>query len=130
MRSPVRGAGNRRRAPRSRTGTSIVELLVALVLLSVGLLGVAGNAAIAMRAASAAARERRAAQRAADRVAELRARGCLAAGSGMLVDSAAALSERWTVGATTGAAVPVDVEVRWRGPSGSRTLLLRSGILC
>ena len=130
MRLRVRGAGTRRRTPRSRRGTSIVEVLVALVLLSVGLLGVAGNAAIAMRAASTAARERRAAQRAADRVAELRAQGCLAASSGILVDTAAALSERWTVGATAGAAVPIDVEVRWRAPSGSRTLVLRSGILC
>ncbi len=105
-------------------------MLVALVLLSIGLLGVAGNSAIAMRASSAAARERRAMQRAADRVALLRAQGCVAARRGTLVDSAAALSEGWTVGATTSAAVPVDVEVRWRAPSGARALVLRSGILC
>ena len=130
MRSHGRGAGNGRRADRGRTGTSIVEVLVALVLLSVGLLGVAGNGAIAVRAASAAARERRAAQRAADRVALLRAQGCAVARGGLLVDSSAALTERWTVGATTSAAVPIDVEVRWRAPSGARTLLLRSGMLC
>jgi Tfp pilus assembly protein PilV len=123
-------AAEDRSATRSRPGTSIVEVLVALVLLAIGLLGVAGNGAISMRASSAAARERRAAQRAADRVALLRAQGCLAAGSGMLADSSAALVERWTVGTTTSAAVPVDVEVRWRAPSGERTLLLRSGILC
>jgi Tfp pilus assembly protein PilV len=129
MRSRAAGAATGRRA-RSHHGVSIVEVLVALVLLTVGLLGVAGNGAIAMRASSAAARERRAAQRAADRVAQLRAQGCAAARSGTLVDPAAAISERWTVGATTSAAVPIDVEVRWRAPSGSRTLLLRSGILC
>ena len=105
-------------------------MLVALVLLSIGLLGVAGNGAIAVRASSAAARERRAAQRAADRVAILRARGCAAARSGSLVDSSAALTERWTVATTASAAVPIDVEVRWWSPSGPRTLLLRSGILC
>lgn len=130
MRSRGAGAGNDRRAPRNRPGTSIVEVLVALVLLSIGLLGIAGNSAIAVRASSAAARERRAAQRAADRVALLRAQGCVAARSGTLIDSAAALSEQWTVGATTSAAVPVDVEVRWRAPSGPRALVLRSGILC
>ena len=130
MRSRAAGAGTDRRAPRSRTGSSIVEVLVALVLLTVGLLGVAGNGAIAARASSAAARERRAAQRAADRVALLRAQGCAAASDGALTDSSAALTERWTVGAPTGAAVPIDVEVRWRAPSGTRTLLLRSGILC
>ena len=130
MRTRTAAAGIDRRAAGRRAGASIVEVLVALVLLTVGLLGVAGNGAIAMRSSSAAARERRAAQRGADRVALLRAQGCLAAGSGTLVDSAAALTERWTVGTTTGAAVPIDVEVRWRAPSGTRTLLLRSGILC
>jgi Tfp pilus assembly protein PilV len=108
----------------------VVEVLVALVLLTIGLLGVAGNGAIAVRASSAAARERRAAQRAADRVALLRAEGCAAARSGVLDDPAAALTERWTVGGSTAAAVPIDVEIRWRAPSGPRTLLLRSGILC
>lgn len=103
---------------------------MALVLLSVGVLGLVGNGAIAMRASSAATRERRAAQRAADRMALLRAEGCVAARSGTLVDSSAALTERWTVGSMTSAAVPIDVEVRWRAPSGSRTLLLRGGILC
>ena len=103
---------------------------MALVLLAVGLLGVAGNGAIAVRAASSAARERRAAQRAVDRVVLLRAQGCAVARSGLLADSSAALTERWTVGAAMGAAVPIDAEVRWRAPSGDRTLLLRSGILC
>jgi Tfp pilus assembly protein PilV len=113
-----------------RGGVSIVEVLVALVLLAVGLLGMAGSGAIAMRASSGAARERRAAQRAVDRLAAIREQGCTAARSGMLVDSAAALIERWTVaGAAAGAAL-VDAEVRWRAPAGQRVLLLRGGILC
>jgi Tfp pilus assembly protein PilV len=115
---------------RRRVGISIIEVLVALVLLVVGLLGVAGNGAIAMRASSAAARERRAAQRAADRVATLRAGGCSAARGGSLVDSGAALAERWTVGPIRGGAALVDVELRWRAPSGTRVMLLRSGMLC
>ena len=94
-------------------------MLVALILLSVGLLGIAGNGAIAMRTSSAATRERRAVQRAADRIALLRSDGCSIARSGARVDSAAALSERWTVGAPSGG-----------GPSAARTILLRSGILC
>ena len=130
MRSRAPAAGPECCVPRSQSGISVVEVLVALVLLAVGLLGMAGNGAIAVRAASAAARERRAAQRAADRVTRLRAQGCVAAASGILADSAAALTERWTVGTTTGTAAPVDVEVRWRAPSGTRTLVLRSGILC
>jgi prepilin-type N-terminal cleavage/methylation domain-containing protein len=128
---------SRQRTTRSsRTGTSrhrgvsIVEVLVALVLLAVGLLGVAGNGAIAMRASGGAARERRAAQRAGDRLAALREQGCASARSGTLVDPAAALVERWTVGAVAAGAALVDAEVRWRAPAGQRVLLLRGGILC
>ena len=123
----------RRRAPAGslcRDGASIVEVLVAIVLLAIGLLGVAGNAAIALRASGSAARERRATQRAADRVAALRERGCASARSGTLVDAAAALSERWSVDAATTSAMLVDVEIRWRAPAGERTILLRSGVLC
>lgn len=123
-------AHDTRIASRRRAGVSIVEVLVALVLLAVGLLGVAGNGAIAMRASASAARERRAAQRAADRLAALREEGCIAARSGALTDPRAALVERWTVGAVTGGAALVDVEMRWRTPAGQRVLLVRSGLLC
>jgi prepilin-type N-terminal cleavage/methylation domain-containing protein len=116
--------------PTRRRGVSIIEVLVALVLLAIGLLGVAGNAAIAMRASGGAARERRAAQRAGDRLAAVREQGCASARSGVLVDSSAALVERWTVGAVAGGAALVDAEVRWRAPAGQRVLLLRGGILC
>ena len=127
-----RGGARRRAAARAphRDGASIVEVLVAIVLLAIGLLGVAGNAAIALRASGSVARERRATQRAADRVAALRERGCASARSGMLVDTAAALSERWTVGPATASATLVDVELRWRAPAGQRTILLRSGFPC
>jgi type IV pilus assembly protein PilV len=130
MRSRAVSARRARAEALHRGGASIVEVLVAIVLLAIGLLGVAGNAAIALRASGSAARERRATQRAADRVAALRAEGCAAARSGTLVDAGAALSERWTVGASSASAVLVDVEVRWRAAAGQRTLLLRSGILC
>jgi type IV pilus assembly protein PilV len=115
---------------RRQAGVSVVEVLVALVLLAIGLLGVAGNGAIAVRASSSAARERRAAQRAADRLAALREQGCATARSGALVDPGSATIERWTVGAVVGGAALTDVEVRWRAPAGQRVILLRSGLLC
>ena len=130
MRSREGTNGSWRTRPARRQGVSIVEVLVALVLLAVGLLGVAGNGAIAMRASGGAARERRAAQRAVDRIAALREQGCAAARSGALTDPAAALEERWTVGVVAGGAALVDAEVRWRAPAGQRVLLLRGGILC
>ena len=113
-----------------RSGVSIVEVLVAIVLLAVGLLGVAGNGAIAMRASAGAARERRALRRASERLGALREQGCAAARSGTLVDPGAAIAERWTVGPITGGATLVDAEVRWRAPAGERRLLLRGGLLC
>ncbi len=116
--------------PARRPGVSIVEVLVALVLLAIGLLGVAGNAAIAVRSSGGAARERRAVQRAGDRLAALREQGCAVARSGTLADPAAGLTERWTVAGASGGAALVDVEVRWRAPAGQRLLLLRGGILC
>jgi Tfp pilus assembly protein PilV len=119
-----------RLASRRRVGVSVVEVLVALVLLAIGLLGVAGNGAIAVRASASAARERRAAQRAADRLAVLREQGCAYARSGSLGDPRAALIERWTVGAVAGSAALADVEVRWSAPAGQRVLLLRGGLLC
>jgi prepilin-type N-terminal cleavage/methylation domain-containing protein len=130
MRSRTGTSRSSRRSPTRRRGVSIVEVLVALVLLAVGLLGVAGNGAIAIRASGGAARERRAAQRAGDRLAALREQGCASARSGTRADPAAALTERWTVGAVAGGATLVDAEVRWSAPAGQRVLLLRGGILC
>jgi Tfp pilus assembly protein PilV len=108
----------------------VVEVLVALMLLTVGMLGVAGTCARSIRMAGAAARERRAAQRAADRVAVLASSGCGAARSGALVDSAAALTERWVVTLHPSGAALVDADVSWATPRGVRSVLLRSAILC
>jgi prepilin-type N-terminal cleavage/methylation domain-containing protein len=122
------GRGRAGRSERRRAFT-VVEVLVALVVLSAGLLAVAGSGALAIRAAAAATRERRAVQRGADRIAMLRAGGCAAARSGAVTDSAARIAERWTT-AAAGSAVLLDEEVRWLAPSGWRTLLLRGAILC
>ena len=130
MRSRVRGADNPAATTDRSAGISIVEVLVALVLLAVGLLGVAGNGAIAVRASSTATRERRAVQRATDRVEALRADGCTLARSGSYIDSRAAMAEQWTVTSATGRAALIDVQVRWRAPSGPRVMLLQSGMLC
>ena len=130
MSPPAVPALDARAVPTDRRGVSIVEVLVALVLLAVALLGMAGSGAIATRASANAARDRRAVQRAGDRLAALREQGCGAARSGTYADQGAALVERWTVGSVAGGAALVDVEVRWRAPAGQRTLLLRGGLLC
>jgi len=120
----------RRTSDHTRSGFSIVEVLVALVLLTVGLLGVAGNGALAVRVTGAAARERRAAQRAADRIAELTAQGCATARSGSATDAITGAFEQWSVGGVANGVALVDARVRWPAPSGTQSVLLRSAMLC
>jgi type IV pilus assembly protein PilV len=115
---------------RLRAGFSIVEVLVALVLVTVGLLGIAGNCALAIRVTAVAARERRAAQRATDRIAELTSQGCASARSGSSSDVSGQVSEQWTVGAVANGVALVDAQVRWAAPSGTRSVALRSAMLC
>ena len=103
---------------------------MALVLLAVGLLGVAGASAHAIRMGTSAARERRAAQRAADRVAKLASMGCAAARSGTAVDPVASMTERWIVTPTAAQVALVDADIRWTVPGGTRSISLRSAIRC
>jgi Tfp pilus assembly protein PilV len=116
--------------PRRRSGLTIAELLVALVLLTVGLLGVAGASARAIGVSGKAARERRATQRAADRIAVLASQGCSAARSGSFVDSTLSLTERWTVSSSAAGVALVTADVRWMAQGGARSIALRSAILC
>jgi prepilin-type N-terminal cleavage/methylation domain-containing protein len=111
-------------------GFTIAEVLVALVLFAVALLGVAGSSALAVRVTGSALRERRAVQRAADRIAALRAQGCASARSGTATDVALALDEAWTISPTASGVTLIDERVRWRTVAGTRALLLRSAILC
>jgi Tfp pilus assembly protein PilV len=124
-----RGRGFRARAS-ARTGFSIVEVLVALILVTVGLLGIAGNCALAVRVTGAAARERRAAQRASDRIAELTSQGCASARGGSSPAQSSGMSEQWTVGAVVNGVALVDARVIWATPTGARSVLLRSATLC
>ena len=120
----------RARTRQGRGGFTIAEVLVALVLFAVALLGVAGSSALAVRVTATALRERRAVQRAADRIAWLRAQGCAAARSGTATDAALALDERWTTSPAAGGVTLIDEQVRWASARGTRTVLLRSAILC
>jgi len=111
-------------------GFTIAEVLVALVLFAVALLGVAGSSALAVRVTGSALRERRAVQRAADRIATLRAQGCASARSGTATDVALALDEAWTISPAASGVTLIDEQVRWRTVAGTRALVLRSAILC
>jgi Tfp pilus assembly protein PilV len=113
----------------ARPALTIVEVLVALMLVSVGLLGVAGTSALSFRTVVAAERERRAAQRVTMRLARLTAAGCERASSGELQEPD--LTERWTVVSAAGGIALIDAGVEWQGRGAQRrSLVLRSALVC
>ena len=118
--------------PRARTrcGLTLVEVLVALVVVSVGLLGVAGTSALALRTTTAAARERAALGRVELRLAMLAAAGCGPATAGGVGDVDREIRERWTVAAPSHGVAIADARAEWWSAGAVRSLALRSAILC
>jgi prepilin-type N-terminal cleavage/methylation domain-containing protein len=112
-----------------RRGFTVVEVLVALVVVTVGLLGVAGASAVALRASSAALRERSAVTRARTRLALLEAAGCATAASGEM-QLAAGVVDRWTVEEATNGVRLVEVRAEWNDSSRRKHVLVRSALLC
>jgi prepilin-type N-terminal cleavage/methylation domain-containing protein len=112
-----------------RCGFTVVEVLVALVIVTVGLLGVAGASAVALRASSAAIRERSAVTRARTRLALLEAAGCATATGGELRLAAGGV-DRWTAAPATNGVRLVEVRAEWDGTRGRRYVLLQGALLC
>jgi type IV pilus assembly protein PilV len=112
-----------------RRAFTVVEVLVALVVVAVGLLGVAGASATALRASNAAMRERSAISRARTRLALIQAAGCLAAADGeRLLGNG--LADRWAVAAAEHGVRMVSVSVEWDDLGRRRSFQLRSALLC
>lgn len=112
-----------------RPGFTVVEVLVALVVVAAGLLGVAGTSALALRASNAAMREQAAISRARTRLALIEAAGCGGAVSGEL-QLTAGLTDRWTVGPLLNGVRLVDVTADWDDIGRRRTVTLRGALLC
>ena len=127
-RSPETALRKPHRLPR-RSGFTVVEVLVALIVVATGLLGVAGASALALRASSAALRERAATTRARTRLAILDAAGCASAADGEL-PLGTGLTDRWTIGSPANGARMVEVRAEWDDVGRRRTLVLRSALLC
>ena len=126
----MRFATSQSRASSQREGVSIVEVLLALVLVSVGMLAMAGSSALALRAAGAADQEHRAVRLAALRMARLSAAGCDAARGGTAAEDRAGFSERWEVGSVLNGAATVQLRVAWRQGGAARSLVIESALLC
>lgn len=93
-RRPAR-ARRARRVPRARAGFTLLEVLVAALVLLTGLVGVATATAAALRTLADARLEEDAATRAGRRIELLRGTPCTTRSAG--VDSAGTLVERWEV---------------------------------
>jgi prepilin-type N-terminal cleavage/methylation domain-containing protein len=114
---------------RPRPAFTLVEVLVAVLLVATGLLGIAGAPAYALRMATAATRERNAVHRAASRLATVSAAGCGRAASGALSVQASGMRERWVVSRRPGIAL-TEAQVEWRAAGGPRSLRLEGALLC
>jgi Tfp pilus assembly protein PilV len=117
-------------SPRARSGLTVVEVLAALVVVSVGLLGMAGTATLSLRTVNAARRERQALRRLDLRQALLAAGGCTRAAGGVASDSRDSIHEQWTVAAPLGGAALVEARAVWREGGRMRAIVQRSAILC
>jgi prepilin-type N-terminal cleavage/methylation domain-containing protein len=123
--------------PRSRSGFTVMELIVAIVILSVGLLGLAATSGVVMRLIGGGSHQTVAANVALARFETLRALSCgrVAGGSA----SNRNVQEIWTVTPVGPVAAPRAMAVRLtinyhtsmrRGGSSARTQTYRSQIIC
>jgi type II secretory pathway pseudopilin PulG len=111
-------------------GLTVVEVLVALVIVGVGLLGMAGTAALSLRTATAASRELRALREVERRLAVMSASGCEGLSSGEDGGGGDTPRISWTVAEVRRGARAIEAVARWADGSGARTLRLRSALLC
>ena len=119
-----------RHQPHLHAGLSVVEVLVALMLVSIGLMGIAGSTALALRTTLDSAHRREAAQRAASRIALLSANGCRRSVTGSTTDAVRQVSEHWTIGSPLNGFAEVTDSVSWMSTRGPRAFFLASAITC
>ena len=111
-----------------RKGFTLVETLVALVLLQIGMLAVAATGAVAARELAIARRTSLAAEIARNRVETLRAGACTASGAGGV--TANGFVESWSVTAD-GATRSIVDSVEYPLPGGRHGVhVVRAAVLC
>ncbi len=115
--------------PRSRSGYTLIELLVALVLLDCGLLAIVGSGAVIARAARTATRRAEVIALAQSRLEQIAAAPCsgVTSGSRQTADS----RERWTVAPDTiGQTREMDVTIEYADGAKWRSIALHSRAPC
>jgi prepilin-type N-terminal cleavage/methylation domain-containing protein len=120
-----------------RSGFTVMELIVAIVILSIGLLGLAATSGIVMRLIGGGSHQTVAANVALARFEQLRAVSCGRMTSGSAINRN--VQEAWSVTPVGPVATPTAMDVRLtityetsmrRGGSSSRTQSYRSQIVC
>ncbi|HJU69461.1 MAG TPA: prepilin-type N-terminal cleavage/methylation domain-containing protein [Gemmatimonadaceae bacterium] len=125
-----------RSLPHTPEGFTLLEILVALTLLGVGILGLAASSALVSRMSGDGSRLTLAATLAIARVEQLRARSCESATAGGATTRG--IEERWTVapmGASPARALEVHLSVTYRirvshGGDAARTQRFSTAIPC
>ncbi|GAC1647886.1 MAG: hypothetical protein NVS4B6_22580 [Mycobacterium sp.] len=118
-----------RTAAGSPRGFTLVELLIAVIILSIGVLGLAGTSGMVVRTIGVTRLQTQAAQVAQSRVETMRStRGsCASFANGSATTNG--MSESWTV-AVSGSAVDVNESVTFNTAYGSRTQGYHTMIAC
>lgn len=112
-----------RRRFRARGGFTLVELIVAIIIMVVGVLGLASAAAVVMRQITGSSYQNRAAAVAQSRFERLRAIPCANAVGGTA--SNGGITERWTVQMLNRSMQMTDV-VSWREKNRARAVTFSS----
>lgn len=116
----------------SRAGTTMIELIVALAIISVGLFALSAGAALVARLDGGATIQSRAATVAATRLEQLRGMSCTSITAG--ADTTRAIISTWTTKTITNAAtvrgVTVNLTVQYPTTGGVRTQAYRTILSC
>ena len=111
---------------RSRTGLTLVEVIVAMILFSTGALGLAATSAFIARQVSLNNLRSRASFAARNRSEQAVAAGCTVLSSGS--DTKDGIQSDWTV--LIGAATTLDQSIQRSGQGGIRSDRIQSLVLC
>lgn len=119
---------HRRTAARARTGFTMVELIVAMLMLTIGLLGLAGVGAVVLKQMRGGTYQTVAASIAQSRFEQLEGDACSTIASGTA--TVRGMAERWTVSTIGTRARAVYDTVTFVGTSGTKKVGIHTVLAC